>query len=314
MQLPVDEDTLPEAGEFAPSASIVPPSSVAGNALFFVVAIMAFLACITVGAVAVVAGAASQWRSDIASEITVQVRPLEGVDTAAAVSAVLDIASAAPGITGADALSDDEISALLEPWLGAAADLQELPVPRLVLLGVDRENPPDLARLRRDLAEHVPSASLDDHQLWQGRLQIMANTLVAGGLGVLGLVLAATVLSVVFATRGAMASNRDVVEVLHLVGAKEAFIARQFERHFLRLGLKGGLAGGTAAVFSFLAAAWIGGQFSATPVGTQIDAMFGSLSIGWPTIGGIVLTVLLVAGLTALTSRLAVFHFLRVFD
>ena len=70
---------------------------------------------------------------------------------------------------------------------------------------------------------------------------------------VFGLVLAATILSVTFATRGAMASNRPIVEVLHFVGAKDAYIARQFQRHFLRLGLRGGLVGGGACIVLFLA-------------------------------------------------------------
>ena len=74
----------------------------------------------------------------------------------------------------------------------------------------------------------------------------MATTAIAGGIGVLALVLLATVLSVTFATRGAMATNRPIVEVLHFIGAKNGFIAGHFQRHFLLLGLKGGAIGGGA--------------------------------------------------------------------
>lgn len=312
----MDEETGPAPADanFAPAAPIVPASSVSGRALFFVLAIMSFLACITVGTVAVIASASADWRSDIAGEITVQVRPLEGVDTLAAVDEALEIIRSTAGIGAVRALSEDELRDLLEPWLGAGVDLEELPVPRLIVVEIDRNAPPDIADLRGRLAAAVPAATLDDHELWQGRLVVMANTLAISGGAVLVLVLVATVLSVVFATRGAMATNRDIVEVLHLVGAKEAFIAAEFERHFLRLGFRGGLAGGIMAIAAFAAIRWMSAQFSATPAGDQFDALFAGLSIGWTAFAGIGLTVLLVAALTAMSSRLTVFHFLKVFD
>ena len=65
------------------------------------------------------------------------------------------------------------------------------------------------------------------------------------------LVIAATMLSVTFATRGAMATNKTVIEVLHFVGAKNGFIAGNFQRHFLILGLEGGAIGGGAAIALF---------------------------------------------------------------
>lgn len=308
------EDDFAEPEGFEPASAIVPATSISGRALFFVLAIMSFLSCITVGTVAIVASAANQWQSDISGEVTVQIRPLEGIDVANSVADALSIIAATPGVSDAQAVSDQELRDLLEPWLGGNVDLDELPVPRLIVVRIDPDDPPDFAQLRQQLAGAVPGASLDDHELWQGRLAVMARTLVVTGLGILVLVLCATVLSVVFATRGAMASNRGTVEVLHLVGAKEAFIAGEFQRHFLRLGLRGGLAGGLAAILAFAAIRWIAAQFVATPAGDQFDALFGGLTVGWAPVAGIVVTILLVAGLTALSSRLAVFRFLKVFD
>jgi cell division transport system permease protein len=113
---------------------------------------------------------------------------------------------------------------------------------------------PDTAALRQALAQEVAGASLDDHRGWIGRMRHVAGTAMAGGIAVFALVLATTILSVAFATRGTMASNRPIVEVLHIVGAKDAYIANQFQRHFLMLGLKGGAIGGGAAVLLLAAA------------------------------------------------------------
>src|SRR5256885_719438 len=121
----------------------------------------------------------------------------------------------------------------------------------------------DLAALKKALADKVAGASLDDHRAWIDRMRTMARTTIAGGIGLVILMLVATVLSVIFATRGAMATNRPIVEVLHFIGAKSGFIAGQFQRHFLMLGLEGGVIGGGLAVLLFgvagLAASWGGG-------------------------------------------------------
>lgn len=293
-----------EAG--GPQSPIVPAASVQGRALVLVVAIMSFLACLTVGAVALVAAAADGWRADIGREVTIQIRPIDGVDTGAAVDRAVALAEATVGVGTVRAISEDETRRLLEPWLGSGVDLTALPVPRLITIEVADPAAIDLARLGSDLAREVQGASLDDHSAWTERLSAMASTVVAGGLAVLALVLAAMALSVVFATRAVMASNAQVIEVLHFVGASNAFIARQFERHFLMVGLKGGIVGGVlaCAVLLVLGAARRGA--AGTVEAEQAAALFGTASVGAGGYLACLAVVVLVAALTAMTSRLAV--------
>ena len=111
-------------------------------------------------------------------------------------------------------------------------------------------------------------------------MRAMAGTAVAAGVGILILMIAATVLSVTFATRGAMATNKPVIEVLHFVGAKNGFIAGHFQRHFLLLGLQGGAIGGGAAILLFALAGVVSRWFAGTAGGDQTAALFGSFSIG----------------------------------
>ena len=139
----------------------------------------------------------------------------------------------------------------------------------------------------------------------------MAAAAVAGGLGIFALVLAATVLSVAFATRGAMASNRPIVEVLHFVGAKEAYIASQFQRHFLVLGLKGGIIGGLAAIAFLALTGPLADMFVGTAGEAQATAVFGTFSVGPLGYALVAGEVLLIAVITAFTSRRVVLHTLR---
>jgi len=131
----------------------------------------------------------------------------------------------------------------------------------------------------------------------------MARTTILGGVGLLILMLAATVLSVIFATRGAMAANRPIIEVLHFIGAKNGFIANQFQRHFLVLGLEGGIIGGGLAMLLFGAANIAAGMSVGTASGDQLAALFGAFALGIGGYVAIVAQIALIAVVTASSSR-----------
>lgn len=290
--------------------SIVPANSIAGNALMSVVAIMSFLACLTIGGVTLVRDTASDWQSDISREITIQVRPIDGVDVDAEAAKAAELARATPGVGSAEALDASQNAALLQPWLGDGLDIGDLPIPRLVVITLADPATADLSGLSRRLAEEVRGASLDDHRVWTERLRTMAGATVIVGFGILALVFTATVLSVVFATRGAMAGNKDIVSVLHLVGAENGFIAGEFQRHFLVLGLKGGLAGAIAAIIVFVILGLLQPSANGSPESAQMAALFGRFAIGPTAYLGALGIAVVIALLTAITSRLTVFRYL----
>jgi cell division transport system permease protein len=292
---------------------IVPKRSIAGRALVAVVAIMTFLASLTTGAVMLVRTSAAEWQSEVSREVTIQVRPVQGRDLDAEVSRAAEIARATPGIADVRPYSKDESARLLEPWLGGSLSLDDLPVPRMIVIRL-QDGGADLSSLRKTLTERVTGATLDDHRAWIERMRAMAQTTIAGGIGVLLLMLAATVLSVIFATRGAMATNRPIVEVLHFIGAKSGFIAKQFQRHFLVLGLEGGLIGGGLAMLVFGIAS-IAANMSVGMAGSdQLAALFGTFSLSLGGYIAIVAQMVLMAVVTAIASRRTVNRTLEFVD
>jgi cell division transport system permease protein len=293
---------------------LVPRNSIAGRALIAVVAIMTFLASLTIGAVMLIAASASEWQSDVAREVTIQIIPAPGRNVDAAVEKAAAVARAFPGIGDVRAYSKDESSKLLEPWLGDGLSLDELPVPRLIVVKIGAGAAPDIPQLRQMLAEQVPGATLDDHRGWIDRMRTMAATAVAAGICVLLLVIAATVLSVTFATRGAMATNKTVIEVLHFIGAKNGYVAGHFQRHFLLLGLEGGAIGGGAAIVLFALAGLITRWFAGSAGGEQTSALFGTFSIGLGGYVAVLGQIVLIALVTALTSRQTVNRTLESID
>ena len=293
---------------------IVPRASISGRALVAVVAIMTFLASMTTGTVLLVSASAAEWQSEVASEITIQVRPTPGRNLDRDAGAAAEAMRAQPGIVEVRPFTKDESAKLLEPWLGSGLSIEELPVPRVIVARVQPGTTLDLAALRARVTQAAPSASVDDHRAWIERMRSMTGATVFAGIGILVLVIAATIISVSFATRGAMAANRPIVEVLHFVGAGDRYIANHFLRHFLRLGLEGGVIGGGAAMLGFGFSESIAAWFSGTPVGDQFAALLGTFSL--PPSGYLALAVqaVAIAAITAWASRRTLFATLDDID
>jgi cell division transport system permease protein len=284
-------------------ASIVPKDSIAGSALVAVIAIMTFLASLITGAVMLVIGSTAEWQSEVAREMTIQVRPTPNRPIDDEVAKAVAVARAARGVAEVRPYSRQDSVRLLEPWIGTGLAIDDLPVPRIIMVRLQSGIQPDAGALRAALAQQVAGATLDDHGGWVDRMRTMAGSAIAIGIGMLALMLTATILSVAFATRGAMAANRPIVEVLHFVGARDGYIARQFQRHFLALGLKGGAIGGGAAIALFALAQLLVDRLIGTAGGEQIAALFGSFSIGALGYGLIALQIVVNAIVTAGASR-----------
>jgi cell division transport system permease protein len=307
-RLPAVFQPEPPKRRFAPGkAPIVPPGSVTGRSLTVVIAIMGFLACLTAGAVYMINQSASAWLRDIASEVTVQVRP-EG--TSAEVDAqakeIAKFLSGQIGIGNVQLLTIDQSAELVEPWLGQVSAVKDLPLPRLIAVEIARDNPPDIETLRAALTSKYPAATIDDHRAWQQQIRRVTASLALGGMAVIVLMAAATVGIVVSAARSAIASNREIVEVLNFVGAEEKFIARQFELHFFKVGIKAGIVGAVAAGFVFFCLPILTEFLSGAATHAEIRRLIGTGRLDWLGYVSLLLVVVVIAAICLVTSRFGV--------
>ncbi|MBN14746.1 MAG: ABC transporter permease [Pelagibacterium sp.] len=284
---------------------IVPAQSVAGRTLMLLIGIMTFLSCVTFGGVLLVQKSALGWSAEVGRELTIQVRPLDGEVIESNLRLAVSLSEAVPGVASARVVSIEESEELLAPWLGEGLDLSDLAVPRLVIVQLADPNAADISRLESEIAA-IPGATLETHAAWRVQLNTMAGTIVVSGILVLALILVATALAIVFATRGTMSTNREIVDVLHFIGASNKFIAGEFQGRFLLLGLKGGLVGGLAAIVFFIVAGTAMSTVVPEQSSAQLGVLFGQFALGISGILGIIGVVLVIAGLTAITSRLTV--------
>jgi cell division transport system permease protein len=200
-----------------------------------------YLAAIAIAAMLALGGALAEWDRGLAGTMTVELPPNASSDTT--VTAVIALLHGTPGITSAVPLDRAAESKLLAPYLGTAITPEELDLPRLIDVRVAAGGAFEIGPLRAKLAAAAPGAVLDDHQQWLDRLYDLALSVEAAALAIVAMVSAASVLTVVFTTRAGLAVHRDVIELLHMMGARDGYIARQFQREAMRLGFAGGSGG-----------------------------------------------------------------------
>lgn len=247
------------AGLLVETRSVMPAAGATGLSLVLVIAAMCFLASLALGAALSVERVASDWTSDLAGALTVQIKPSPDTPPEEQIDAVMEVLDGTPGVLSATVLSRADTEALLEPWLGVGNVTGDLPLPRLVDIRIDAAAPPDLSALAGAIAAAAPGAALDTHRQWRTELRRAARAAIFLAYGILAAVAATTIAIVTFATRAGLSANREVVEVLHLIGARDRFIAAEVQRHFLHLGFRGGLIGLGLSVVTFLALNLTGG-------------------------------------------------------
>lgn len=272
------------------AAPLLPPEDAQDGALSFVVTVLCLIACLTVVCALAANRAAQGWRAQLGDSATVLVRPRgdETADGAAARAA--EALAGVKGVAEADALEPEKAKALLRPWLGDDNGvLDDLPIPRLVSVDLDPKAPASAQALEQALKAADVDATLDDHSLWLKDV-IRAGALArAAALGVAALMAAAAAAVIVFATRAGLAARRDLVDVLHLSGAEDRFIAALFQRRFARLAALAGLFGAGLAAMIAAAARVFGGGEGLTPV----------LPLAWSDLLPLALCPLIAAGVAA---------------
>lgn len=243
----------------------------------WLIAFMVYLAAIALVSALAAQKIADRWDQDLSGRITIQVphaalseqgNPAESADIDALVEYLLEV----PAVHGVDVLDRQRSAELVEPWLGDLATEAELPIPQLITLELREDlSLPDEFEVR--IQSLAPGAQVDDHQRWIGGLLDFAQSIQTVALLVVLLVSAAAVITVIFVTRTGLAIHRQMIELLHLIGARDRYVAAQFQSHAFRLGLGGGLIGLLAAVATLLGLEWL--------VDRQPTALLPDLSLGY---------------------------------
>ncbi|WP_370516137.1 cell division protein FtsX [Novosphingobium sp. 18052] len=288
------------------AVDIIPQARMSGP-MPWVIAIMVAMTAIALAAGLALGNAVSSARAEIEGGVTVQIiEPRADIRAAQAARAVKAMKNM-PGIAGLRLVPQEELDALIEPWLGtgiAAATGAAIPVPALIDVRLKGPaTPAQLAAIGKRVTPVAPSARIDAQSNWlrpvfeaMVSLQWLSIALVA----LLALALSAAVL---LAARSALGANRDTIEIVHLLGGTDAQVARVFQRSIGYDAAGGGTVGLALALVVILSLAR---RFSGLGAGLVDNG-----ALIWSDWLLLAVVPILATLLAMLTARLTVLHALR---
>ncbi len=222
----------------------------------WIVALMVFLGALMFAAALVVSDAVDTWDSSLTGRMTIQIP--ENETPGDTIPKLTEALQTVKDITSVRIVPDAEARALLIPWLGEGVVESGLPIPSLIDVEIDAGSRIDPVLLQARLAEIAPNVAVNDHRAWLSALIDLARTAEILAFAILALIASAAVVAVIFTTQSGLAVHAAIIELLHQMGARDSYIASQFQLQALMLSLRGGVAGGAAAVIVLLFFGWIG--------------------------------------------------------
>ncbi len=289
---------------------IIPSEAAPLRNLIVTMTIMCYLACLAIGALVLINRAVDGWTRGLSREVTVQVRQIQKLDMEAELQKAITLLQATSGVILAEVLPREAGLKLLEPWLGNT-NLEELPIPRLIRVTIDENHQPDFVMLDKNLKNTIQGASLDTHRRWEVELTRMAHTLSLLSYVILALICASAIAMVIFAAGSVLDANREVVDVLHLVGAKDGYIARQIDRRFMISGLTAGMIGIALSLFTFLGLGLSGNVENNSVAAASYSLLFAPTGAGYWSYIALLVVPIVATGIALLSARLTLMRMLK---
>jgi cell division transport system permease protein len=260
-----------------------------GHFLELMIAVSVFLFALTLAGERAVSKATDGWTDGVSGALTVQIKPekkpLSPDDETLKINKIIQYFEQIPQVKQVSLVSDKQMQRLMQPWLGKNIDVGVLPLPHLLDVRLKNGQFPDLSKISQELNDQFPSTSIDNHRIWLSRLLTFSRTLGLLATSVLMLVLMTSAFSVVYATKTSLGIHGRIIEILHIIGATDDYIARQYARRNFKIGLVSGLLGlvpAALAVYAITAVAKSldAGILSLPPLETADYVLFCALPLG----------------------------------
>lgn len=234
--------------------------------LILLICLMTFLAMLALSASFALSAMTDRWSSGLENRVTVEL-PAESGGKVIKPDELQNLTQKAnsllvnhPSVLETHVMTQEEIKELVKPWLGEELLLSNVPLPGLISVTLQESNAKTIHILEDKLKALHKNARIDTHEEWltdllrfTGALQFAAVllTLVIG---------VTTVTAVAGAVRSRMAVHHKEVELLHLMGARDSYISRQFQRHSLILAFQGAFCGVIIGALALSIIGWISGE------------------------------------------------------
>lgn len=268
-----------------------------------VIATMVFLASLALIGLYTLNSAVTQWSASVTGNLTVEIAYVEDENLDDKLQKTAVFLESVPGIAKVTPLSTNEVAELLAPYLGNSEFIKQLPLPRLIEIEVAENSSLDILALAKQLSSSFTDVVLNTHRPWLDKMILLARSVQLLAASIMLLIGIVTIIIIVFAARTGMVMHQEIIEVLHLIGAKDSYVASQFQNYFAKLSLIGAVPG---LIIAFIV------MQSLTFLADRMDAaLISGLTLdleGWVIL---LLIPIFVVLLTAVTVRMIVIGSLK---
>jgi cell division transport system permease protein len=287
---------------FGDRAGLLPQSRLVGP-MPWVIAIMIAMTVIAAATGLALRNLGVNAQAEIAGGLTVQIVEGGPAERARQTEVAIALLSNREDVAEVRRVPDAELAALIEPWLGLEGVAEEDMLVLPAMIDVRLKGPVTgrrLEDLRAALVASVPSARLDAQAGWLEPVFEAVRSLQWLALGLIALLATASVAAVWLAARSALGSNRETIEIIHLLGGTDRQIARLFQRS---IGLDAALGGAAGLLLGLGATLLLGRQFAR--LGSGMVAGGGLTSVDWAVLAAIPVIGIVLAMSTARITVLA---------
>jgi len=265
----------------------------------WVFALMVYLAVLALAGVLILHSAVDRWQRGEVGTLTLQLMPQKNESAGARIVLAEEILEGIGGVLEVRVVPQSESLALIERWLGVGNVPDDLPLPRLIDIDIAPGSGVNVESLEQRLGQSLPGISVDDAKAWLDRLADFGRSLELLAIAVVILIGLSAVATVVFTTRMGLSIHRDVIELLHLIGARDGYVAAQFQRQAMILGLRGGVTGIVFAVATLYGLRHVAGRLE-TPLAPEVPVAYWA----WALLAAAPIITALIAMITARVTAL----------
>lgn len=226
--------------------------------LMLLTGLLTFLAILALLFTLVANTLSSHWVSGLAGKLTIEIpahtadgKPRSAEDLQNLTEKVQAESAEVIGINTVTPIDSAEVKQMIQPFLGDISGFEDLPLPALLSVEFSNQNKDTVKSLKSTLAELDAEIRIDTHEDWLSGILRLSHALNISALGLMVIVLCTTVLALVSAIRARMKIHHGDIELLHLMGATNIYIARQFQRHASVIALRGSIIGASLGVILF---------------------------------------------------------------
>jgi cell division transport system permease protein len=212
----------------------------------WIIGLLVLLLLLVLACATSIGGTLLRWHGGVDNnKMTIEIPIVEGgvASVSPTVQQVMGILQTIPGIVRSEIVDEDRLLSLLKPWVGQIDLLRDLQLPALIDIDLDPSVPLDIGAITQQLREVSAGIRIEPHARWHHMLVSLGQAIKSLSYVIIGLIICSIFVVISLITKSSLSTYREIIDILRLMGAKNTYVARQFQIQAFKTCFQGGIIG-----------------------------------------------------------------------